>query len=164
MIFKLINGPHYSYYIIDILFVVQLLCRVWLFVTMDCSTPGFPILHYLPEFAQTHIHCVGDAIQPYHSLSPPSPPALSLARHQSFPVSQLFASGGQRTGASLSVSVLPLNIQGWFALGLTGVISLLSKGLSRIFSSTTIRKHQFSGTQPSLGSNCHIHTWLLEKP
>ena len=82
----------------------------------------------------------------------------------SFPVSQLFVSGGQRIGASASASVLPINIQGWFPLGLTGWISLLSKGLSRVFSSTTVQKHQFSGFQPSLWSNSHISTWPLEKP
>ena len=67
-------------------------------------------------------------------------------------------------GASASASVLPMNIQGWFPLGLTGWISLLSKGVSRVFSSTTVQKHQFFGTQPSLWSNSHICTWVLEKP
>ena len=70
----------------------------------------------------------------------------------------------QSIGASASASVLPINIQGWFPLGLTGLISLQSKGLSRVFSSTKIQKHQFFGTQPSLWSNSHIHTWLLENP
>ena len=82
----------------------------------------------------------------------------------SFPVSQFFASGDQRIGASASASVLPKNIQDWFPLGLTGLISLLPKELSRVFSSTTVRKHQFFSTQLSLLSNSHIHTWLLEKP
>ena len=82
---------------------------------------------------------------------------------KSFPMSQPFPSGGQRIGASASASVLPMNIQGWFPLGLTGIISLLSKRLSKVFSSTTIWKHQFLGTQPSLWSNSHICTWLLEK-
>ena len=81
----------------------------------------------------------------------------------SFPMSQLFTSGGQSIGASASASVLPMNIQGWFLLGLMGLISLQSKGLSRVFSSTTVSKHQFFGAQPSLRSNSHIHTWLLEK-
>ena len=81
----------------------------------------------------------------------------------SFPMSQLFASGGQTIGASASASGLPINIQGWFPLGLTGLISLESKGLSKVFS-TTIQKHQFFGTQPSLWSNSHVYTWLLEKP
>ena len=79
----------------------------------------------------------------------------------SFPMSWLFASGGQSTGTLTSASVLPLNIQGWFPLGLTDLISLLSKGLSRVFSSTTARKHQFFGAQPSLWSKFHICTWLL---
>ena len=82
----------------------------------------------------------------------------------SFLVSWLFASGGQNIWASASASVLPMNIQGWFPLGLSGLISLLSKGLSRVFSSTTVQKHQFFGTQPSLESSSYIHTWLLEKP
>ena len=83
----------------------------------DCSTPGFPILHYLLEFVQTHARWVSDAIQPSHPLSPPSPPALNLSQHRGFPVSQLSTSGGQSTGASASASVLPVNIQGWFPLG-----------------------------------------------
>ena len=82
---------------------------------------------------------------------------------RSFPVSQLFISGGQSIGASALASVLPMNIQGWFPLGLTGLISLLSKGLSRVFSSITIQKHKFFHTQHSLWSNSHIHTWLLGK-
>ena len=80
----------------------------------------------------------------------------------SFPISRLFASGGRSTGAS--ASILPINIQGWFPLGLTGLVSLLSKGLSKVFSSTTVWKHQFFSTQLSLWSNSYIHTWLLEKP
>ena len=82
----------------------------------------------------------------------------------SFPVSGLFASSGQSFGASASAYVLLMNIQGWFPFGLTGLISLLSRGLSRAFSSTTIRKHQFFGAVLSLWSNSHICTWLLEKP
>ena len=82
----------------------------------------------------------------------------------SFPVSQLFASGGQSIEASVSASVLPMNIQGWFPLELTCLISLQSKGLSRVFSSTTVQKHHFFCTQSSLWSNSHIRTWLLEKP
>ena len=81
----------------------------------------------------------------------------------SFPMSWQFASGGQNIRASASASALPMTIQGWFPLGLTGFISLQSKGLSRVFSSTTIQKHHFFSTWPSLGSNSHIHTWLLEK-
>ena len=82
----------------------------------------------------------------------------------SFPESQLFASGGQSIGASASASVLPINIKDWFPLGLTGLMSLLSKGLSRVFSSTRIWKHQVFSAQPYLWSNSHIHTWLLKKP
>ena len=82
---------------------------------------------------------------------------------ESFPMSLLFTSGGQSTGASASASVLPMNIQEWFPLGLTGLITLQSKGLSRVFSSTTIWKHQFFGAQSSLWFDSHICTWLLEK-
>ena len=82
--------------------------------------------------------------------------------HSSFPLSQLFTSGSQSFEASVSASVLPMNIQSWFPLGLTGLISLQSKGLSRVFSNTTIWKHQFFGTQSSLWPNSHIHTWLME--
>ena len=80
---------------------------------------------------------------------------------QSFPMNQLFAAGGQSIGAS--ASVLPMNIQGWFPLGLTSLISLLSKGLSKVFSSITVRKHHFFSTQPSLWFNTHIRTWLMGK-
>ena len=117
---------------------------------MNCSTPGFSILHYLLEFVQIGVHWVGDAIQPSHPLSPTSSPAFNLPQHESFPVNWLFTSGGQSIGASTSASVLPMNIQGWFSLGLTGLISLQPKRLSRVFSRTTNLKHQFSSTQPSL--------------
>ena len=85
---------------------------------MNCSTPGFSVLHYLPEFAQTHVHWIYDAIQSPHPLSPPSPPALNLPKHHSFPVSRPFTSGGQSIGVSASASVLPVNIQDWSLLGL----------------------------------------------
>ena len=88
---------------------------------------------------------------------------LSFLASGSFPVSWLFISGGQSKSSALA-SVLPVNIQGWFPLGLTSSISLLSKGLSRAFSSTTVWKYQFFGVHPSLWSNSHIHTRLLEKP
>ena len=96
--------------------------------------PGFPVFHQLPELAQTHVHWVEDAIQPSHPLLSPSPPVFSLSQHLSFPTSRLFSSGGQGIGASASASVLPMNIQGWFPLGWIGLISLVSKGLSRVFS------------------------------
>ena len=130
---------------------------------MDCSTPGFPVLHRLLELAQIHVHWVGGAIQPSCPLLSPSPPAFNLSQHLSFLMSWLFASGGQNIGTSASASVLPMNIQGWFPLGLTGLISLQSKRLSRVFSSTTVKKHQFFGTQSSLWSSSLIHTWLLER-
>ena len=82
----------------------------------------------------------------------------------SFPMSQFFTSGGQSTGVSASASILPMNIQDWFPLGWTGWISLQSKGLSRVFSNTTVQKHQFFSAQLSLWSNSRIYTWLLEKP
>ena len=112
-----------------------------------------------PELAQTHVHWVGDAVQPSHPLST-SPPAFDLSQQRSFLMNQFFASGGQSIGAS--ASVLPMNIQDWFPLGCTGWISLQSKGLSRVFSNTTVQKHQFFSTQLSSQSNSHIHTWLLE--
>ena len=82
----------------------------------------------------------------------------------SFKMSQFFASGGPSIGVSASASVLPMNIQGWFCLGLTGWISLQTKGLSRVFSKTTVQKHQLFAAQPFLLSNSYVHTWLLEKP
>ena len=90
---------------------------------INCSMPGLPVHHQLLEFTQTHVHRVRDAIQPSHPLLSPSPPALNPSQHQrSFLMSQLFASGGQRIGASALASVLPMNIQDWFPLGLTDLI------------------------------------------
>ena len=139
--------------------------HVWLCDPMDCSTPGFSVPHHLLEFAQVHVHWISDAIQPSLSVSiffclQPFPASGS------FPVSQLFASGGQSIGAS--VPVLAMSIQIWFPLRLTGFISLLSKGLSRVFSRTTVQNHKFFSqffiAQPSLWFSSHIHTWLLERP
>ena len=97
----------------------------------NCSTSGSPVLQYLSEFAQIHVHQVSDAIQPTISSSAaPSPQSLPVSG--AFPMSWLFASGVQSIGASLSALVLLMNIQGWFTLGLTDLISLLSKGLSRV--------------------------------
>ena len=98
------------------------------------------------------------------SVIPFSSCLQSFLASGSFQMSQLFTSSGQSIRVSASASVLPVNIQGWFPLGLIALISLKSKGLSRVFYSTTIWKHQFFGTQLSLWSNCHICTWLLEKP
>ena len=97
------------------------------------------------------------------SVVPFSSHCQSFPASGSFPMSQFFASGGQSIGVSASASVLPMNIQGWFPLGLTGWISLQSKGLSRVFSNTTVQKHQFFNTQLYLWSNSHSHTWLMEK-
>ena len=97
------------------------------------------------------------------SVVPFSSCLLSFPASGSFPMNQFFISGGQSTGVSASASVLPMNIQDWFPLGWTGWIFLKSKGLSRVFSNTTVQKHQFFGAQLSLWSNSHIHTWLLEK-
>ena len=108
--------------------------HVQLFVTHDCSMPGFPVLHHYPEFAQTHVHWASGAVQPSHPLLPPSPPAFNLPTSGSFPTSWLFTSGGQSIRASASSSVLPMNSQGWFLLRLTGLI-LQSKELSSVFSS-----------------------------
>ena len=98
------------------------------------------------------------------SVSPFSSCPQTLPASGSFPMSQLFASGGQSTGVSASTSLLPMNIQDWSPLGWIAFISLQSKGLSRVFSNTTVQKHQFFGAQPSSQSNSHIHTWPQEKP
>ena len=110
------------------------------------------------SLSQWYHPTISSSIAPYTS-SPQSFPASV-----SFPMSQLFTSGDWSIGASASASVLPVSIQGWFPLGLTSLISFLSKGLSRVFSGNTARKHQFFGALPSLWSNSHICTWLLERP
>ena len=98
------------------------------------------------------------------SVIPFSSHLQSLPAPGSFQMSQLFTSGGQSIEVSASTSVLPMHIQGWFPLGFIGWISLQSKGLSRVFSSTIVQKHQFFSAQLSLQSNSHTHTWLLQKP
>ena len=104
-----------------------------------CSTPGFLVLHSLPEFAQIHVHYVCDAIQPFHLLSPRSPPALNLSHMGAFfQWVGSFTLGGWSVGASASASILPVNIQDWFLFKLTGLISLWSKGLSWVFSNTAV--------------------------
>ena len=138
---------------------------------MDYNTPGFPVLHYFLEFSQTHVHQVSDAIQPSHPLSSPSPPPFNVSQHQG--LFQWISSSHQVT------KVLELQLQhqsfqrifrvdflegwskgSWDQLG--SLISLQSKGLSRVFSNPTVQKHQFFGSQLSLWSNSHIHTSLLE--
>ena len=131
---------------------------------MNCSTPGLPVHHQLLEFTQTHVHWVGDAFQPSHSLLSCSPPAPNPSQHQSFPMSEHFTWSGQSTGISLLASVLPMNTQDRSPLEWTGWISLQSKGLSGVFSNSTVQKHQFFGTQLSSQSNSHIHRGPLEKP
>ena len=101
---------------------------------------------------------ISSSVTPFSSCPQPFPASGS------FQMSQLFTSGGQSIGVSASISVLPMNTQDWSPLGWTGWISLQSKGLSRVFSNTTVQNHQFFGAQLSLWSNSHIHTWLLEKP
>ena len=105
--------------------------------------PGLPVHHYLLEFTQTHVLRVSDAIQPSSPQLSPSPPASNPSQHQSFPMSQLFAWGGQSTGVSALASFLPKNTQDWSPSEWTDWISLQSKGLSRVFSNTTVQKHQF---------------------
>ena len=118
---------------------------------MDWSMPGLPVQHQFPEFTQIHVHPAGDAIQHLilcHLLLrlPSIFPSIRV-----FSMSQLFTSGDQSIGASASVSVLPVNIQGWFPFWLTGLISLQSKGLSSVFSNATVQGHQFFGAQPLYG-------------
>ena len=122
---------------------------------------NLPVLHCLPEFAPLSQWCYPTT---WFSVAPFSFCPQSFLASGSFPISQLFESDGKNIGASASASVLPMNIQGWFPAGMTGLISLQSKGLSRVFSSTTVQEHQFFSAQPSLWSNSHIHKWLLEKP
>ena len=117
---------------------------------MDCSTPGLAVYHQLLEFTPTHVHWVGGAIQPCHPLSSLSPPTFHLPSIRTFQMSRFFTSGGHSIGASSSVSVLPMNIQGWSPLGWNGWISLQSKGLARVSSNTTVQKHQSFSAQLSL--------------
>ena len=140
---------------------------------MDCSTPGLPVPHHLPEFAQVHVHYTDDAILSWvfclDSTSISSSDTLisfclqSFPSSGTFPMSCLFASDDQNTGASSSALVLPVTIQGWSPLRLTDLISLLCKGLSGVFSSTTVQRHQFFGVLPSLRSSSPNCTWPLGK-
>ena len=134
---------------------------------MNFSTLGFSVLRSLPEFAQTHesvmpsnhLILIGESVMPSNHLiliGPFSSCPQSFPATRSFSISWLFASGDQSIEAL--ASFLPMNIQGCFPLGLTGLISLQSKGLSRVLSSTTVQKHEFFNAQPSLWSNSHIRT------
>ena len=129
---------------------------------MNCSTPGLSVHHYLPEFPQTHIHWVSDAIQPSHPLSHPFPPAPNLSQYQGLFQWVVCCIRWTKYG-SFNLSISTSNEYS-NPLGLTGLISLLSERFPRGFSSTTIKKHQFFSIQPSLWPNSHICTWLLEKP
>ena len=136
---------------------VALLCPT-LCDPMDCSMPGFPVQHQLPKITQTHVHRVGDDIQPSHPLSSPSPAFLqSFPASGSVPMSQYFASGGQSTEVSASASVLPTNIKDWFPLGWTGLIFLQSKGLSRVFSNHSINSSVLSFLYSPTLTNIHDH-------
>ena len=131
---------------------------------MDYITPGFPVHQQLPELAQTHPSSQWHHLTISSSIIPFSSCLQSFPALGSFPMSQFFASSGQSIRISASASVLLLNSQNWFPLGLTGLISFQSKGLSRVFSNSTVQKHQFFGVHLSLWSNSLIHTWLLDKP
>ena len=123
---------------------------------MDYSTLGFPVLHQLPEFPQIHVHWVNAAIEPTHPLPTSSPFASIFHSIRVFSRGfWLFKSGGQSIGDSASASDLPMNIQGWFPLGLTGLFSLQFMGLSRVFSSTIVQKHQFFSALLSSQFNSH---------
>ena len=129
--------------------VIQLLSRVQLFATPGTAArqASLSITNTLSLLTKTHVHWVGHAIQPSHPLSSPSPPAFNLSQHQGLFWVGSFLSGGQSIAASASASVLTMNIEGWFPLVLTGLISLQSRGLSRVFSNSAVQKHQFLGAQ-----------------
>ena len=142
---------------------VQLLSRVQFFSTPCTATHQGSLSitnsQHLLKFISLSQWCHPTVLS---SVVPFSSCIHSFPASGSFPKSQLFTSDGQSIGTSASASVLTMNIQGWFLLGLTGLISLQSKGLSRVLPNTKIQKHQFSSAKPSLWSNSHIHTWLLE--
>ena len=150
-----------NYFKVSEFYSVQSLSRVRVF-----ATPWITACHHhqLLELTQTHVHRVGDAIQPSHPLLSPPPPARNPSQHQG--LFQWVNSSHEvaKVLVSASTSVLPMNTQDWSPLGWTGWISLQSKGLSRVFSNTTVQKHQFFHAQLSSQSNSLIHTWLLEKP
>ena len=127
---------------------------------MDCSMPGFP---FTISWSLLRLMSIESVMLSNHLIlcRPFSSSPQSFPASESFPMNWIFTSGGQSIRASASALVLLVNIQGWFPLGLTGLIFLLLKGLSRFFSSTTVGKHQFFDAQPPL-SNSHICKWLLE--
>ena len=139
--------------------------HLWLILCdpMDCSMPGLPVYHQLPELTQTHVHWVSDAIQPSHTPWSPSPPTFNLSQHQGLS-SESVLQNRWTMYWSFSFNISPSNEHpGLISFRRTGWISLQSKGLSRVFCNTTVQKHQFFGAQLSSESNPHIHIWLLEK-
>ena len=131
---------------------------------MNRSMPGLPVHHQLPEFTQTHVHRVSDAIQPSHPLSSPSP-APNPSQHQSlFQWVNSSHEVAKELEFQLYHHLFQRTPQGWSPSEWTGWISLQSKGLSRVFSNTTVQKHQFFGSQLFSQSNSHIHIWPQEKP
>ena len=169
MVINFIGKWNYTAFPLEFLTLDSLTCSVQLVAQscptlwdhMNCSTSGLPVHHQLPKFTQTHVHRVGDAIQPSHPLSSPSPPVLNPSQHQS-----LF----QWVNSLHEVAkVLELQLQ-HHSLQRSPRANLLQNGLvgspcsPRVFSNTTVQKHQFFGAQPSSQSNSHIHTWPQEKP
>ena len=144
---------------------VQSLSPVWLFETAR-TVAHQASLSITNSQSLLKLMSIGSVIPPTFSSSviPFSSCLQSFPASGSFHMSQLFASGGQSIGVSASVSFLPMNIQDWFLLIWTSWFSLQSKGLSKVFSTTTVQKHQFFGAQPSSQSKSHIHTWPQEKP
>ena len=150
-------GPYFCHFwTISTLIVVVQSCPA-LCNSMYCSTPGLPVLHYFPEFAQTHAHWVDDAIQQYQPLSQPSPPASG-----SFPVSQPFASDGQSIRVWASASVLPVNIQGWLSLGLTGLSFFSNTKIWRqCFSTQSFFRVHCSHPYVTTGKTITLTTWTF---
>ena len=128
---------------------------------MDCSMPGFPVLHHLPGLSQPHIHWVSDAIQPSHPLSSPSPPAFNFSQHQGLSNESVLCIRLPKY-LSFSFSISPSNeYSGLISFNTDWFDLPTAQGTLRVFSNTTVQKHQFFSAQPSLWSNSHICTWLL---
>ena len=167
LILKLRFSPSFSWIVQESFSSVQFSCSV---VTNSlqphesqharppCSSPAPGVYSNSCPSSQWCHPAISSSVIPFSSCP------QSLPASRSFPMSQLFACSGQTFGVSALASVLPINIQGWSPLERTGWISLQSKELSRVFSNSTVQKHQFFGAQLSLQSNSHIHTWPLEKP
>ena len=135
---------------------VQSFRHVQLWETMDCSMPGLPVHHQHPEHAQTHAHWVSDAIQPSHPLLSPSPPAFNLSQHHGL---FQWINSSHQVAKALELQLQHQSFQWIFRVDsfrIDWLDSLQSKGLSRVFSNTTVQKHQLSGSQPYLRSNSHI--------